>query len=80
MFVRVGRSVKKYLVKNVCFMRIFTLIESWEGGKNLREGIFLYENLLGEGHRKQTTFFSFLGPIRGRIEAGEKVSCSVYTL
>ena len=36
-----------FLVKNVCFNACFTLIGSWEGGKNFKEGIFLNKNLLG---------------------------------
>ena len=39
------------------FYACFTLIGSWEGGKNFRVGIFLNKNLLGKGYRKQTTFF-----------------------
>ena len=42
------------------FYACFTLIWSWERGKNFRIGIFLNKNLLGYGYRKQTTFF-FLG-------------------
>ena len=33
------------------------MIVSWMGDKNFMVGIFLNKNLLGEGYRKQTTFF-----------------------
>ena len=47
---RVGKSVKKiffhYFFGQKCaFYACFTLIGSWEGGKNLRVGIFLNKNL-----------------------------------
>ena len=49
---RVGRSVKKIILhyffgQKCVFYACFTLIGSWEGGKNLRVGIFLIKNLLG---------------------------------
>ena len=49
---RVGRSVKKkkfhYFFGQKCvYYACFTLIGSWEGGKNFRVGIFLNKNLLG---------------------------------
>ena len=48
---RVGRSVKKYFDNffgQKCeFDACFTLIGSWEGGKNFRVGIFMNKNLLG---------------------------------
>ena len=49
---RVGRSVKKnflrYFFGQKCvFYACFSLIGSWEGGKNFRVGIFLNKNLLG---------------------------------
>ena len=47
---RVGRSVKTFFLhyffgQKCVFYACFTLIGSWEGGKNL--GIFLNKNLLG---------------------------------
>ena len=49
---RVGRSVKYFVLHYVfgqkcAFYACFTLIGSWEGGKNFRVGIFLNKNLLG---------------------------------
>ena len=48
---REGRSIKKklhYFYGQKCvFYACFTLIWSWEGGKNFRVGIFLNKNLLG---------------------------------
>ena len=48
---RVGRSVKNifldyFLGQKCMFYACFTLIGSWEGGKNLRVGISLNKNLL----------------------------------
>ena len=43
--------------RSVIFYACFTLIGSWMGDKNFRVGIFLNNNLLGLGYRKQTTFF-----------------------
>ena len=48
----IDRSVKifflHYLFGQKCvFYARFTLIGSWEGGKNFRVGIFLNKNLLG---------------------------------
>ena len=40
------------------FYTCFTLIGSWEGGKNFRVGIFLNRNLLGWGYREQTIFYA----------------------
>ena len=49
---RVGRSVKSFFFalffgQKCVFYACFTLIGSWEGGKNFRVGIFLNKNLLG---------------------------------
>ena len=50
---RVGRSAKTlfflhyFLGQKCVFYACFTLIGSWEGGKNVRVGIFLNRNLLG---------------------------------
>ena len=48
----IGRSVKKIILhyffgQKCVFYACFTLIGSWEGGKNFRVGIFLNKNLLG---------------------------------
>ena len=39
------------------FYACFTLIGSWEGGKNFSVGIFLNENLLGTGLQETNNFF-----------------------
>ena len=49
---REGRSVKNFFLhyffgQKCVFYACFTLIGSWEGGKNFRVGIFLNKNLLG---------------------------------
>ena len=49
---RVGRSVKKKILfdffgQKCVFYACFTLIGSWEGGKNFGVRIFLNKNLLG---------------------------------
>ena len=54
---RVGRSVKKiflhYFFGPKCvFYACFTLIESWEGGKKFRVGIFLNKNLWVTGNKQ----------------------------
>ena len=59
---RVGRSVKRFFLhyffgQKCVIYPCFTLIWSWEVGKNFRVGIFLNKNLLGQGYRKQTIFF-----------------------
>ena len=49
---RVGKFSKKYIFdylfgQKCVFYACFTLIGSWEGGKDLGVGIFLNKNLLG---------------------------------
>ena len=46
---RVGRSVGCIIIfgQKCVFFACFTLIGSWEGGKNFRVGISLNKNLLG---------------------------------
>ena len=49
---REGRSVKRFFFalffgQKCEFYACFTLIESWEGDKNFKVGIFLNKNLLG---------------------------------
>ena len=46
--------------KGVLCMFFFTLIGSWEGGKNFGVGIFLNKYSLGLGYRKQTTFLGLI--------------------
>ena len=59
---RVSRSVKEFLLhyffgQKCEFYACFTLIGSWEGGKNLRVGICLDKNLVRVGLQEKNYFF-----------------------
>ena len=51
---RVGRCVKEWTISFVkmCVLCMFTLIGSWEGGKNFRVGIYLNKILLGTRNKQ----------------------------